>query len=177
MNNQPYVAIQARRRGVRGCIAEPAYGYTIETFQFGWRQFPRALQRFIGDWSPYVSPPTMPIAACTDDPWPAGVLDRLREEHRVITIDTALLGRVLRRAELYLETRLPDARPHLMAFLARHDELRYIGSIDELATAWAMQFARDQLFKAELSRQHLLEQPDPWEQLILPSGTTVRLIP
>lgn len=177
MDDQPCIALQARRRAVRGCIAEPAFGYILETFRFGWRRFPEALTRYIRDWNPYTSLHATPLAVCPADPWPEGILDDIHRKHSVITLDAAWVEHIQRRAEEILETRLPNARPHLMAFLAQHDDLRCAGLTEEVATAWALQFARDQLLKAELSRQHLLGEPEFHEQLLLPSGTTVRFIP
>lgn len=177
MNDHPCCAIEARRRAVRGCIAEPAYGYILERFQFGWREFPKSLTRFLTTWSPYLSPRDLHIAVCVDDPWPSGSLDRLRKEHAITTLDTAWLGKIMRVAERILEMRLPNARPHLMAFLAQHTDLRNAGLTDEVATAWALQFARDQLLKVELTRQQLAVSY-PWDEVIAnPIGTCVRIIP
>ena len=172
MNDHPCCGLEARRRAVRGCIAEPAFGYVLERFQFGWGRFPRRLKRYLTEWSPYLTPRNLHLAVCADDPWPSGVLDGLRNHHPIITLDAAWLGKLMREAERILETRLSSARPHLMAFLAQHGELRSVGLADEVAAAWAMQFARDQLLKAELMRQHLAK-PDPWDQPGNPIGTLV----
>jgi hypothetical protein len=178
MNDYPCIALQACRRQVRGCIAEPAFGYILETFQFGWRQFPQHLTRFLTEWNPYNDNRTIPIAVCPDDPWPTGVLDGLRKNHMVTALDIRHVRYILLRAQDILETSLSYARPHLMAFLANHDDLQDAAANGEVATAWALQFARDQLLKAELSRQHLRTgEPDPWDEFVFPTGTRIRMIP
>lgn len=176
MNEYPCCGLEARRRAVRGCIAEPAFGYVLEKFQVGWRSFPQAFTRYLAEWNPYLSSRSINfiIAVCTDDPWPDGKLDGLRAHYPVVTLDTARLRELLREAERILEARLPDARPHLMAFLALHEDLRCAGPTREVATAWALQFARDQLLKAELT-QHYLTEPDQWDDQPDPAGTLVRI--
>lgn len=175
MNDQPYCALEARHRAVHGCIAEPAFGYVLERFQFGWCRFSQRLTRFFSAQSPFLNPRHVHIVVCIEDPWPPGLLEALRSQHLVITLNKAWIQDIMRYTERILEMRLPNARPHLMAFLGQHADLRSAAKTADVATAWALQFARDQLLKAELSRHHLVDS-DPWgARLPNPIGTCVRL--
>lgn len=176
-SSHPWCALEARRRAVYGCIAEPAYGHVLETFQFGWRTFPKSLTRYTRTWSPYLTPHDLHIAVCLDDPWPTGVLDTLANDHYITKLDSAWMREILCHAQRILEIKVPNSRPHLMAFLAQNDTLRYAGRTNEVATAWALQFARDQLLKVELTRMNLDEDTYPWNEPPNPLAPTVFIAP
>jgi hypothetical protein len=175
MNDQPCCSLEARHRAVRGCVAEPGFGI-LEAYQMGWRKFPLAWTRYLAECRLYTNPRDFHVALCTEDPWPHGLLDKLQEHYAITSLDARWLGELLRKAERILETRLADARPHLMAFLGQRTDLSCARPTDEVATAWALQFARDQFFKAELFRQHLTE-PHLWDDCCNPIATCVLIEP
>lgn len=164
-------ALEARRRGVHGCIIEPAFGINLDTFRFGWRKVPDDLTRLFQNWAAdtYDNLHVFEVAVCVDDPWPPGTLDAL-DRYRLVKLKDAQLRQVLTAAERILETTLAQSRPHLMAFLAAHDDLRHVGRTKELAAAWAHQLARDQLFRAELAVHDHCSVRLFWDEVLDPKA-------
>lgn len=147
----PSCALDANRRGVRGCIVEPAMGFSMQSFRYGWKKLPERLMRLFHDWivDTHASLRVFQVAICVDDPWPPDLLATLHC-FRMFRLRESDVQPVLAAAERILELKLSPCRSHLLAFLATHDDLRYLGDTREIAAAWALQLARDHLFRAEL---------------------------